>query len=77
MLSQTFKFLQGRECLRGVGFLEPLSKSRYLIINRILELKRALKVICFKPHFTDGGCQPHRTLQSMAQDTLFRSSLGF
>lgn len=75
IISQT-KFLQGRECLRCPGFLQSLSKSRYLIINRILGLKRAFKVISFKPHFTDGGMSTSQNPLNHGPNIL-SGSLGF
>lgn len=52
-------FLQGRESLRvSLWFPKPFSKCRYLIINKLLELERALEAIWLKSHFTDGKYQP-------------------
>lgn len=75
IISQT-KFLQGRECIRCPGFLQSLSECRYLI-NRTLELKRALKVICFKPHFTDGGMSTSQNPLNHGPNFVFSGSLGF
>lgn len=42
----------------SLRFPQPFSKHRYLIINRIPELERALEATQFKSHFIDGGYQP-------------------